>query len=353
MGPYSGSLRLTPPASEFLIPKAPEPFENAAQTKNLSIYSSNMEENKHIAIIGSGLIGQSYAMIFASAGYKVRIYDIEEKLVTAALAELEKQLRNLEQKNILRGNLSSCDQLSLISGCLNLEEVTKDAFFLQECVPERLEVKRDVYKKLDELMDDKIILSTSTTAFMPSVLSEGLRHKSQFIVSHPVNPPYFVPLIEIVSAPWTSPEVADTTFNLWKKVGQVPVKLNKEVPGFVLNRIQFAIINECFNIIEDDVTDVQGLDLVMSEGLGMRYAFLGPFETTHLNAEGFASYCSRYGPSIYEVSKTMKPPQKLEGPTAEKIAQQLEKMTPLDKLAERRRWRDESLIKLSQLKKSN
>ncbi len=312
-----------------------------------------MEKTKHIGIIGSGLIGRSWAMIFASAGYKVLIYDIEESLVAAALIELEKLVTVFEQKKILRGDISAYEQLNLIDGSQNLEEVVKNAFFLQECIPEKLELKKDLYKKLDEILDDGTILSSSTSTFLPSVLSEGLRHKSHFIVSHPVNPPYFVPLVEIVPAPWTSPTVVEKTFDLMKELGQSPVKLNKEVPGFALNRIQYAILNECFNLIEDGVTDVDGIDRVMTDGLGMRYAFLGPFETAHLNAEGFANYCSRYTESMYNVSKTMNSAPKIAGPTAEKIALQLNNITPLDKLPERRLWRDQSLIKLSQLKKTN
>lgn len=312
-----------------------------------------MESIKNIGIIGSGLIGRSWAMIFASAGYKVTIYDIQESLVKTALNEISLRLQKLEMDKTLRGTLSASEQIQLIDGCNDLKTIVQSNSFLQECIPENVDLKKDLYKQIDEVIGDKTIISTSTSTFLPSLLSRELSHRSQFIVSHPVNPPYFVPLVEIVPAPWTMSWVVESTLDLMQKVGQAPIVLKKEVPGFALNRIQYAILNECFNLIEDNVLSVEDVDKVMTEGLGRRYAFLGPLETTHLNAEGFKNYVERYAEGMYSVSKDFKPVPKFTGPVVENIDQQLNKITPLDKLSERRVWRDESLIKLSQLKKRN
>lgn len=121
------------------------------------------------------------------------------------------------------------------------------------------------------------------------------------IVSHPVNPPYYVPLVEIVPSPWTKPEIAIQTRKLMEEIGQKPVSLSREIEGFALNRVQYAILNEVWRLVADGILDVKDIDSVMSDGLGMRYAFLGAFETAHLNAEGMASYCDRYSKSIYAV----------------------------------------------------
>lgn len=172
------------------------------------------------------------------------------------------------------------------------------------------------------------------------------------MVSHPVNPPYYVPLIEVVPAPWTDLAVAKKTRAIMEEIGQTPVSLSKEVPGFVVNRLQYALLNEAWNLVSEGILDVQDIDKVMSDGLGMRYAFLGPLETTHLNAEGFVDYCKRYANTIYSVSQDFKPLQKWEGPQVQEIAKQLENAVPLDKLQERRKWRDLALTKLSALKKS-
>ncbi|XKL59697.1 hypothetical protein PGB90_000713 [Kerria lacca] len=312
-----------------------------------------MNVPKHIGILGSGIIGKNWAMIFASAGYKVIIYDIDQEQLINAVNDIQQQLKYFEKNQLLRGNLTANEQFNLIESKADITEVVKNAFFLQECIPEVLNLKQKLYTTIDEIIENETILSSSTSTFLPSILSEGFLHRNQFIVSHPVNPPYFVPLVEIIPAPWTTIEITKRTRDLMDEVGQSPVVLNREVPGFALNRIQYAIINECFNLVEDGIINVENIDKVMTEGLGMRYAFLGPLETAHLNAEGFSQYCSNYAESMYAVSKTFKSVPKITGRTAKIISEELEKKIPLNKLNEKRKWRDLSLIKLSQLKKKN
>ncbi|KAF4527942.1 hypothetical protein B566_EDAN012835 [Ephemera danica] len=192
-------------------------------------------------------------MLFASVGYKVFIYDIDEKQISTS---------SLEQ-------------------CLN------GACHVQECVPENLDLKRKVWSEVDHLIvDGTCVLASSTSTFLPSKISEGLEHRSQFVVAHPVNPPYYVPLVELVPSPWTESSVMTRTRAIMEEIGQKPVSLTREIEGFALNRIQYAILNETWRLVEDKVLDVKDIDIVMSEGLGMRYAFLGPLETAHLNAEG-------------------------------------------------------------------
>lgn len=178
-----------------------------------------------------------------------------------------------------------------------------------------------------------------------------MKHRSQMLVAHPVNPPYFVPLVEIVPSEWTEPEVMVKVRGILEKVGQKPVILQKEVEGFIVNRIQYAILNECYRLIEANVISVQDIDSVMADGLGMRYAFMGPWETAHLNAAGMGEYFEKYASGINHVSNTMGPVPLMEGETAKRIEQQMAAQIPLDQLENRRKWRDERLIELSQLKK--
>ncbi|XP_078513200.1 lambda-crystallin homolog [Lissotriton helveticus] len=306
-----------------------------------------------IVIIGSGLIGRSWAMVFASAGYKVKIYDIVQQQVTSALEDISKQMEELNKSGMLRGSLSPEKQLSLITGCSDLKSALDGAVFIQECIPEVLEFKQKVFGQLDALASDNVIFSSSTSCLSPVKIFTGLKHVKTCIVAHPVNPPYYVPLVELVPHPETDPATVETTYALMKEIGMSPVKLLKDIDGFVLNRLQYAVISEAWRLVKDGVMSPTDIDMVMSEGLGMRYAFLGPLETAHLNGEGFESYCQRYGEGIKRVLTSVGPVPDLSGEIMEKIHQALCEKVPADPehLNARRKWRDACLGQLAKLKK--
>ncbi|XP_039329237.1 lambda-crystallin homolog isoform X1 [Saimiri boliviensis] len=305
-----------------------------------------------VVIVGSGLIGRSWAMLFASGGFEVKLCDIEQQQIRNALENIRKEMESLEQAGSLKGPLSAEEQLSLISGCPSIQEAAEGAVHIQECVPEDLELKKKIFAQLDSIVDDRVTLSSSTSCLMPSKLFAGLAHVKQCIVAHPVNPPYYVPLVELVPHPETAPTTVDRTYALMKKIGQCPVRVQKEVDGFVLNRLQYAIISEAWRMVEEGIVSPSDLDLVMSEGLGMRYAFIGPLETMHLNAEGMLSYCDRYSEGMKRVLKTFGPIPEFSRATAEKVNQGMCLKVPDDPehLAARRQWRDGCLMRLAKLK---
>nr|XP_020756227.1 lambda-crystallin homolog [Odocoileus virginianus texanus] len=339
-----------------------------------------------VAVVGSGLIGRSWAMLFASAGFRVKLFDIEPRQVTDALVSLRKEMKMLEMSGYLKGELGAEEQLSLISGCSDLREAVEGALHVQECVPENLEMKRKLFAQLDKITDDHVVLSSSSSCLLPSKLFAGLAHVKQCLVAHPVNPPYYVPLVELVPHPETAPATVDRTYALMRRVGQSPVRLLREVDGFALNRLQYAVIAEAWRLVEvcgwrccqelrpcwhqgqgaqaaggigcwqrtrQDIPGVPGVEQVVTT---RSWAFpkerMGPLETMHLNAEGMLSYCDRYSEGMKRVLKTFGPIPEFSGATAEKVHQAMCVKVPDDAehLAARRAWRDGCLMRLAQLK---
>ncbi|XP_043207249.1 lambda-crystallin homolog [Amphibalanus amphitrite] len=306
---------------------------------------------KKVGIVGSGLIGRSWAMLFAGAGYQVRLFDVVSSQIPSALEDIKGQLERLSASGLLRGTLSAQQQMELITGASELSDCVSGAVHVQECIPESVELKQKMFEQLDALVDGTTVMCSSTSCIAASKFTQNLKHRSRCLVAHPVNPPYYVPLVELIPAPWTDPEAVTQTRQLMIEIGQSPISLNKEMPGFALNRIQYAILNECWYLVSEGVLSAEDIDTVMKDGLGPRYAFMGPLETAHLNAEGMLNYCERYGSTIEGVSKTLGPIPHWGGAQAEEIHRQLTAMVPLEKLQERRAWRDARLTALAKLKK--
>ncbi|XP_072300261.1 lambda-crystallin homolog [Eucyclogobius newberryi] len=307
---------------------------------------------KLVTIIGSGLIGRSWALVFISGGLSVKIYDKQPGMAASALSSIRQQVLELQQKNMLRGDLTASQQLSLLSACDDLHMAVEGAFFIQECVFEDLEVKQNVFLDIEGLVGSDVILSSSTSCLVPSAVFSKVQDQRRCLVAHPVNPPYLVKLVELVPHPHTTSSVMDAAHALMSQVGQVPVRLSRELDGFALNRIQMAVIAESWRLVQDGFISVKDVDLVMSEGLGMRYAFIGPMETMHLNApEGLGDYMKRYGPGIHRVLSSFGPTPDFSGDQAKDIIKDMAELVPREQLSARTERRDQLLSELAQIKK--
>ncbi|KAJ8253449.1 hypothetical protein GJAV_G00213080 [Gymnothorax javanicus] len=307
-----------------------------------------------ISVIGSGLIGRSWAMVFLSGGYQVKLYDNQPGQAMQAVREVRKQLEELQQAQMLRGTLSAAEQFSLLSSHDDLPSALEGASFVQECVFEDLQTKQSVFQAVESHVGENVILSSSTSCLLPSNVFSCVKNRKRCIVSHPVNPPYYVRLVELVPHPETLPAVMESTYALMTRVGQSPARLRKEVDGFALNRVQYAVIAESWRLVKEGIISVRDIDLVMTEGLGMRYAFIGPMETMHLNApEGLGDYLSRYADSMRRVLSSFGPVPEFSGEEAKTIIQEMCDLIPNDQqhLSARRERRDQLLMGLAKLKK--
>jgi 3-hydroxyacyl-CoA dehydrogenase len=199
---------------------------------------------EQIAIIGTGLIGRAWAMVFARAGHSVRIWDPVAGVSDAALGLIGQSLQDLAEAGLI--NEAAGVIAARISAAASMEYCVAGAVHVQENGPERVEPKRALFARLDALCGPDVVLASSTSGIPASVFTGGLAGRARCLVTHPVNPPYLVPLVELVGAPWTAPEVVAQTHALMARVGQVPVTAMKETRGFVLNRLQAALVAETF-----------------------------------------------------------------------------------------------------------
>ena len=297
-----------------------------------------------VAIIGAGLIGRAWAMVFARAGHAVKLYDSTPGATDKAIGLIREGLEEMQQFGLVKESPDTV--MKRVSGADTLAEAVRDADYVQENTAERLDVKREVYRQLDEAAPANCILASSTSTIQTSRFSEGLKGRHRCIVAHPVNPPHVVPVVEISPAPWTSPEVVARTHALHEKVGQVAIAVKKEVEGFILNRLQAALLLESWRLVKEDYVSVEDVDKCIKDGLGLRWAFMGPFETIDLNAPGGVSdYAERYGPVLYGMMKDVKH-EAWDDKLVAKIEGERRKIMPQAKHAEREAWRDRRLMAL-------
>ncbi|MEO8630629.1 MAG: 3-hydroxyacyl-CoA dehydrogenase [Betaproteobacteria bacterium] len=297
-----------------------------------------------IAIIGAGLIGRAWAMVFARAGHSVNVWDSDAGAVTRALGLIETALGELRDAKLIDEDPKTVR--ARVSGCATLAEALRDVDYVQENTSERVDIKKKVYADLDAAAKPDCILASSTSTIPTSVFSEGLKGKQRCIVAHPVNPPHVVPIVELSPAPWTSADVVERAYALQEKVGQVPIIVKKEIEGFILNRLQAALLHEAWRLVKDDYVTVDDLDKCIKDGLGLRWSFMGPFETIDLNAPGgVPDYAERYGSVLYEMMKDVRYEQ-WDDALIEKITAERRKAMPQEEHGEREAWRDRRLMAL-------
>lgn len=296
------------------------------------------------AIVGSGFIGQAWAIVFARGGCQVKMWDANVQSLPQAHELVARQIRELESRGLLRDAEAAIARVSTVN---TLEEALADVDYVQESVPERVEIKRELYARLDTLAAPDVIIASSTSSIPASAFTENLATRARCLVAHPVNPPYLIPVVELCGAPWTSADVVSRTREFMASVGQKPVNVNKEVEGFVLNRLQGALLREAFRLVESGVVSAEDLDVTVKDGLGLRWSFMGPFETIDLNApDGVHDYCARYGGMFQRMALEQTNTDPWSDELVREVDQQRRQLLPKQALAERRLWRDDRLMAL-------
>jgi 3-hydroxypropionate dehydrogenase (NADP+) len=248
---------------------------------------------KRVACVGSGLIGQGWASLFALAGYHVTLEDVRDEILDDVFERVEGQMRFLEEAGLAKGAERALRRLSITT---SLSEAVGGADYVQESVFESYAAKKEVYGKMDEVADPSVILASSTSGLMMSEIQKAAkRYPDRCIVAHPWNPSYLVPLVELSPGDLTSSETTKKTYELMDDIGKVPVVLRREVPGFIANRLSAALWREALNLVDTGVASVEDIDKAVVNGPGLRWAIMGPYLTYHLGGgRGGIEYLMRH-----------------------------------------------------------
>lgn len=297
-----------------------------------------------VACVGVGLIGRAWATIFAAAGYSVRLYDADAVAAKRARGLIGAELKSLARQGLVAGAARALARIKL---CASLAEAVDGVDLVQESGPEKIDAKKALFAELDRHAPAGAVLASSSSFMVASRYTEKLKGRRRCLVAHPVNPPHLVPIVELCPAPWTARSAVDRAEAIYAGAGQVPVRVKKETYGFVLNRLQAVLMAEAFRLVGAGVVSPQDLDKTIRDGLGLRWSFMGPFETIELNAPGgIPDYCARYAPSLSALVKASSGGDPFGKTNTKAVVKAWRGEQSKERIARLTRWRDGRLAAL-------
>jgi 3-hydroxyacyl-CoA dehydrogenase len=305
----------------------------------------------YITCVGAGTIGHSWALLFAWRGFKVYLYDVDGVILRKAIDRIKSNLEVLAKHNVIKyDDINSI--LDRIEITTDLRLASMEATYIQESVPEDLQLKIKVFKDIEDHAPKEAIIASSTSSIPISNIQPYLKYPERTIVVHPINPPHLIPLVEVVPGIKTSTETIKRTVDMMKSLGRVPVVLKKEVRGFVTNRLSAALFHEMVWLVVNDIISAEDVDKIISEGLGIRWALMGQLEIWHIGGgdEGIRGFISKFSRMVDDVYADLdkSSPYIALPEVNEKLINAVEKAFP--NIRDRVRWRDEMLIRLLKLK---
>ena len=311
----------------------------------MNTQATSPQSGQPVAVVGAGLIGRAWAIVFARGGHPVRLHDADSATMSGSLAYIGERLQELEAFGRLN------DPADVVLGRIRCEPRLEDALrvvvMVQENIRASVEAKKALFAQLDALSPPDAVLASSTSWLPASTFTADLPGRGRCLVGHPTNPPYLVPLVELCPAPWTDPKTMERAHALYAAAGQTPVTLTREIHGFLLNRVQAAVLNECFTLFEQGLASSEDIDKVLKDGLALRWSFMGPFETIDLNAPaGVTDYAKRYGPQNRESVSGVQPFGWGEE-TLSRVDRERRKELDIADIGTRSAWRDRRLMALA------
>lgn len=292
-------------------------------------------------IIGGGAIGLSFAAALSDAGLAVTVAETDPARRAAAADALSASFAAIQTAGLARGGDAP------VSVVPDAAEAISGATIVLECGPEKLDIKRAIFGDLLERAAPKALLASTSSAIEISRIVPDARQQARCFVAHPVNPPAVLRVIEIVPAPGTDPDTCDRAAAFFDQVGFAPVILGREVEGFVMNRLQSAVLREAYRLVDEGVTDVDGVDTIMRMALGPRWAFSGPFETAELNTPGgIRAHAARMGPAYKRIGEGRGETVDWHDALVARVEEQRRALCPAEALPARVRWRADAVARL-------
>ena len=303
-----------------------------------------------VGLVGVGLIGRAWANVFSRAGWNVKCWDANPAATANAPKLIADSLKDLAQHGLVKDADGAAQRVMPVA---TLADTVAGVDLVQESGPETIEAKVAIWKDLDAAAAPETILASSSSAIVASRFTEHLQGRSRCLIAHPVNPPHVVPVVEICPAPWTEPGVVKRARSIYESVGQVPMELKKEVDGFILNRMQAVLLAEAFRLVAEGYCSAEDLDKTIAHGLGLRWSFMGPFETIEMNAPGgIPDYCARFGAAWAQLASRPYAPDVLGLANVARVMESWGGTPKPEDIARKSRWRDERLAALQAHKRS-
>jgi 3-hydroxybutyryl-CoA dehydrogenase len=254
-----------------------------------------MTEFKNTAVLGAGVIGASWTALFLASGRDVAVHDISPATEKNVRDYIERAWPTLDQLGLVKGG--SPDRVRF---CKSARDAVEGAKFIQENVPERLPIKHALYAEIEAQLDADAVVATSASGLTLSEMQLGWKDPARFVLGHPFNPPHLIPLVEVMGNESTGAGVVEAAERFYDSVGKVTIRVNREVPGHVANRLQAAVWREAIHLVKTGVASVEDVDKAMWAGPGLRWAAMGPTMLFHLGAGdgGLEAFCERYTDSF-------------------------------------------------------
>jgi 3-hydroxypropionate dehydrogenase (NADP+) len=305
---------------------------------------------KNVACIGSGLIGQGWATLFAAAGFSVIMQDISDDKLKSALDQVRLNLIHLEDNGRLQTE-TAAGAYKLIRTTLNLAAAVKDADYILESVPDKYSAKKPVFKEMDALAAPATILASSSSGLLMTEIQTAVTRPERCVLVHPFLPVHLLPLVEVVGGEQTVPETVEITCRLMETIGKAPVRLKKEVSGYIVNRLQAAILREAMDLVASGVASAEEVDQAFCSGMGMRDPFIGPLLRAHLAGNGIESFVEHYAESYRLRWESMATWNTVPSQVRDTVVDSVNEMPIVrDKsLDEIKNWRDKMLMEILKL----